>query len=151
MTPEMNSVFVRDADPHDQDVIDKHRRDSAEESSRYRGSVETPESVTELRTFVAGFNDTVFASLTVGKKGDAAWHICHVFVEPQAREVGIGDALVRHVLDVLTDVGAQWISAHALPGDRAMKNLFERHGLVAQTITVGRAINDPSTGVDASQ
>jgi hypothetical protein len=33
-----------------------------------------------------------------------------------------------------------WVQSSALPGDRAMKNLFERHGLVAQTIIVGKKL-----------
>ena len=35
---------------------------------------------------------------------------------------------------------ATWLQSSALPGDRAMKNLFERHGLVAQTIIVGKKL-----------
>jgi GNAT superfamily N-acetyltransferase len=74
-----------------------------------------------------------------------------VYVEPDAREIGIGDALVLHAIDFLRSQKATWIGAQAQPGDRALKNLFERHGLVAQTIIVGRPVIDPSTEVDASQ
>jgi len=66
--------------------------------------------------------------------------IHHVFVVPDAREIGLGDALVLHLLDELRGLGVSHVSAHALPGDRAMKNLFERHGLVAQTIVVGKSL-----------
>ena len=151
MNPDLSSVFVRVANTADTELVDKHRRDSAQESTKYRGSIETPQDVRDQQTYEAGYNETVLASLTIGQKSDGVWHISHVFVEPEAREVGIGDALVRHVIDALAKLGARWIGAQALPGDRAMKNLFERHGLVAQTITVGRAINAPSTEGDVSQ
>ena len=42
-------------------------------------------------------------------------------------------------VDIARTVADTW-RAHALPGDRAMKNLFERHGLVAQTIVVGKSL-----------
>jgi hypothetical protein len=34
----------------------------------------------------------------------------------------------------------QRLHAATLPGDRSTKNLFERHGLVAQMITVGKVL-----------
>jgi hypothetical protein len=40
----------------------------------------------------------------------------------------------------MTKRNAAWVQSSAMPGDRAMKNLFERHGLVAQTIIVGKKL-----------
>lgn len=144
MTNSDRSVFVREAGDTDRDVVARHRLDSAAESAQYRGSIEQPGELLNTRTYVGGFAETVFGSITVGQVTPHRWHVSHVFVEPPAREVGIGDALLQHVLHILTAQGAKWISAQALPGDRSMKNLFERHGLVAQTITVGKSLNDPS-------
>jgi ribosomal protein S18 acetylase RimI-like enzyme len=64
-------------------------------------------------------------------------HRLHV---PAHREIGLGDALILHLIEELRSLGVAHVSAHALPGDRAMKNLFERHGLVAQTIVVGKSL-----------
>lgn len=144
MTPSDRPVFVREAVESDRDVIDRHRVESTSESAQYRGSIDQPGELTHTRSFVGGFGETVFGSITIGQLSSHRWHVSHVFVEPPAREVGIGDALLQHVLHTLAAAGATWISAQALPGDRSMKNLFERHGLVAQTITVGKALNDPS-------
>lgn len=146
-----DAVFVRSAHDDDLVLIDQHRAASREEAKRYRGSVERPASLSNETSFVAGFGETTLGSVTVGESSARRWHIAHVYVEPEAREVGIGDALIQHVLAVLRQMNAEWISASALPGDRSMKNLFERHGLVAQTITVGKSLNDPSTEERASQ
>jgi ribosomal protein S18 acetylase RimI-like enzyme len=102
-------------------------------------------------SFVAGVGSTVFGSLVLNQTEGSRWTLTHVYVEPNAREIGIGDALVLHAIDFLRSQKATWIGAQAQPGDRALKNLFERHGLVAQTIIVGRTVIDPSTEVDASQ
>lgn len=128
-----------------------HREMSQREALDYKGSV--PEAAPSSRTvyFVAGVGVTVFGSLELSQNSNDSWTITHVFVEKDAREIGIGDALVQHAMTFLRNEKATWIAGQAQPGDRALKNLFERHGLVAQTILVGRSLNDPSTEVDASQ
>jgi ribosomal protein S18 acetylase RimI-like enzyme len=80
------------------------------------------------------------ASLSASGSKDSSVFIHHVFVMPEAREIGLGDALILHLIEDLRSLGVKHVSAHALPGDRAMKNLFERHGLVAQTIVVGKSL-----------
>lgn len=124
---------------------------SQREALDYRGFI--PETAPSSRSvcFVAGVGTTVFGSLELSQNSTDSWTITHVFVEKEAREIGIGDALVQHAVAFLQLEKATWIAGQAQPGDRALKNLFERHGLVAQTILVGRSLNDPSTVVDASQ
>jgi ribosomal protein S18 acetylase RimI-like enzyme len=147
----MNSeLFVRKAQPHDADLLVRHGQLSAEESHLYRGSVQQV-ALEVSHTWVAGWGSTVFGSLTAGETAPGHWHISLVFVEKEAREMGVGDALLQHVLAQISQDQGIWISAHAQPGDRSLKNLFERHGLVAQTITVGRSLIDPSTEEHASQ
>ena len=68
------------------------------------------------------------------------WAIEFVYVDAACREIGIGDALVIAGLQELVQRKATWVQSSAMPGDRAMKNLFERHGLVAQTIIVGKKL-----------
>lgn len=63
-----------------------------------------------------------------------------VFVEPGAREVGVGDRLLDHVLDWCRDRGCIGVDSIALPGDRHTKNFFEAHGLVARAIVVHRSL-----------
>jgi ribosomal protein S18 acetylase RimI-like enzyme len=143
-------VFVRDAQHIDAQIVLRHEQLSVQESAAYRGSIQL-QQVTASRTWVAGWGTTIFGSLTVGETTPRCWHITCVFVEQQAREMGIGDALVQHALSQIAQVNGSWVGAQAQPGDRSLKNLFERHGLVAQTITVGKSLIDPSTEEHASQ
>lgn len=59
-----------------------------------------------------------------------------LFVEPAARGVGVGHALMSALVDDEAFVGCGGIQAEVLPGDRATKNFFEAFGLVARKITV---------------
>jgi GNAT superfamily N-acetyltransferase len=143
-------IFVRESQPSDAEMLAHHGQLSAQESDLYRGSIQQiPLAVS--RSWVAGWGSTVFGSLTAGEITPGIWHISLVFVEQEAREMGIGDALVQHVLSQISQANGIWISAQAQPGDRSLKNLFERHGLVAQTITVGKSLIDPSTEEHASR
>lgn len=149
--PLPGEVFVRKSTPADNPSIDNHLAASRIESSRYRGSIVESGPFDTFIAFVAGVGDTVFGSIRAGTNDGASWTIVHVYVEPDAREIGLGDAMVLRLLSDLSARGAQWVSAQAQPGDRAMKNLFERHGLVARTILVGKSLSDPSTGERASR
>ena len=65
-----------------------------------------------------------------------------VFVEPEARGVGIGEALLQLVFDWAREQGAGAIDSVVLPGNREGKNFFERFGLVARAIHVYRALDN---------
>ena len=134
-------IFVRLSTAADSDAIENHIQLARAEASQYRGAgTSSPEQGPLSLNYVAGVGETIMASLSAsGDKGTSVF-IHHVFVIPEAREIGLGDALVLHLLEELRTLGAAHVSAHALPGDRAMKNLFERHGLVAQTIVVGKSL-----------
>jgi ribosomal protein S18 acetylase RimI-like enzyme len=130
-------MFLRTANPSDDDIIQLHRSAAVAEAQKYRGTLQNAHMSGTAFSYVAGFGDTVMASLVVLIDSQSA-HIDHVFVDPAAREVGLADALVQLVLTELQNKKISHVRAQALPGDRAMKNLFERHGLVAQTIFVGK-------------
>lgn len=66
--------------------------------------------------------------------------IHHLYVLEGAREVGVGEGLIEHLLAWAPAVGATTIEATALPGDRQTKNLFERSGMKARAITVSRRL-----------
>ena len=63
-----------------------------------------------------------------------------VFVTPEARELGYGDALLEAATAAAVDAGAHVIEGFALPGDRDTKNLYERAGITARLITVSRPL-----------
>jgi len=135
------AIFVRVAEANDADVLNSHRELSKQEATQYRGSV-MPASSTGSQgfTLVAGVGSTVMGSLVASPNSAGNWSIDFVFVEAMCRDIGIGDSLVLACLADLQHRNATWVQSSALPGDRAMKNLFERHGLVAQTIVVGKKL-----------
>ena len=63
-----------------------------------------------------------------------------VYVTPEARELGFGDALLEAATEAATAAGATVLEGTALPGDRETKNLYERAGITARSITVSRAL-----------
>ena len=70
--------------------------------------------------------------------------IRELYVEPDGRDVGIGEALMDGVLAWAREQGCDGVDSFALPGNRALKNLFERYGLVARAILVHRPLGgDP--------
>lgn len=63
-----------------------------------------------------------------------------LYVDPDAREVGVGEALVEAVLAWAAARGCVGVDATALPGHRAAKNFFETHGFVARSLTMHRPL-----------
>ncbi len=146
MTPD---IVVRVAADGDGPTITRHLELAVEESTQYRGRPLSPRDATIA--YVAVVGDTVLGSLSVTTEPDGTATISHVFVEPDAREVGLGDSLLSFAMRDLTTRGITYLAGSAQPGNRSLKNLFERHGLVAQTIVVGRSLSDLSTEGRASQ
>jgi ribosomal protein S18 acetylase RimI-like enzyme len=132
-------MFVRLATEADSRLIVEHQEASASEASLYRGRIRPSNDVGVGLSYLAGFGTTVMASLSVRIESTVAT-IQHVYVLPESREVGLGDAMIQTLLSELRTRGVESIEAQALPGDRGMKNLFERHGLIAQTILVGKSL-----------
>ncbi|MHB1783836.1 MAG: GNAT family N-acetyltransferase [Acidimicrobiales bacterium] len=63
-----------------------------------------------------------------------------LYVEPGARGVGVGHALLEAVLRWCADLRCAAIDVAALPGDRATKSLLERHGFRARVIVMSRLL-----------
>ena len=136
-----HSIFVRHAGEDDAAVLARHHSLSEQEATQYRGSaLAASNEATQTLTLVAGVGTTVMGSLVATAASSTEWSINSVFVEAASRDIGIGDALVLECIRELQQKNATWLQSSALPGDRAMKNLFERHGLVAQTIIVGKKL-----------
>jgi GNAT superfamily N-acetyltransferase len=63
-----------------------------------------------------------------------------IYVEPGARGIGIGEAMMDHLLAWCRERGCFGVDSLALPGNRATKNFFERFGLVARAIVVHKPL-----------
>jgi GNAT superfamily N-acetyltransferase len=63
-----------------------------------------------------------------------------LYVEPEARSVGLGAAMVEAGVDWLRDAGCSGVDVLALPGARDTKQFLEGAGLVARLIVMYRAI-----------
>lgn len=67
-----------------------------------------------------------------------------LYVEPDARGVGVGAALMDAIVAWAGERHCVGLDALALPGSRATKNFFESFGLVARAIVVHRDLEPGS-------
>ena len=74
------------------------------------------------------------------RRSDEVLRIDQVFVADEARELGFGDALVAAAMQWGREHGAELVEAETLPGDRNLKNLYERAGVTARLITVSKRL-----------
>lgn len=63
-----------------------------------------------------------------------------LYVLPEARGVGVGEALMNAVTQWCRDRSCIGVDSIALPGDRETKNFFETFGLVARALRVHRPL-----------
>ncbi len=70
------------------------------------------------------------------RQGTRLGRIDDLYVDEGARSVGIGEALMVHLLDWFREQRASGVDAMALPGSRATKNFFEISGFSARLITM---------------
>ena len=66
--------------------------------------------------------------------------VTDLYVDPAARAIGVGEAMMDLLVAHAREVGAVGIDAIALPGDRHTKNFFETFGLTARAIVVHRSL-----------
>ena len=78
------------------------------------------------------------AGLETLHDGSRLAQVSELFVEEDARDVGVGAALMHALLGWAAEQGCDGIGSTVLPGDRASKNFFESFGLVARAIAVHR-------------
>jgi len=64
--------------------------------------------------------------------------IDELFVEPGARGIGVGEALLEALVEWFDAEGCIGVDALALPGDRATKNFFEGSGFTARLLVMHR-------------
>ena len=89
---------------------------------------------------VGHIDDVVIGYLVAVLGADGVVRIDQVWVTPEARELGFGDALLAAAIERAIPRGAIAVEGESLPGDRQTKNLYERAGIVARLITTYRSL-----------
>jgi|FLYL01.1.fsa_nt_gi ribosomal protein S18 acetylase RimI-like enzyme len=112
-------------------------------------ALEDPDSV----VVVGGIDQSLFGFLLARVEdllpqagGERLGAIRLVFVEPEAREVGIGEHMRDLALESLRSRGITKFDAHVLPGHRVVKNFFEAGGFSARSIVMHRDDRNPDRG-----
>jgi L-amino acid N-acyltransferase YncA len=95
-------------------------------------------------TLVGTIDEVVvgFAAVAVDELADGSrlGVVTSIFVDPGAREVAVGEALLDEVIAWCTARQCMGIDAHALPGNRQTKNFFETFGFTARLLVVHRSL-----------
>jgi GNAT superfamily N-acetyltransferase len=86
---------------------------------------------------VVGYAVAVTEELRTGERLGV---VTDVYVDPGAREVGVGEALLDRVVAWCEGQGCIGIDALALPGNRNTKNFFESFRFTARAIVVHRRL-----------
>ncbi|CAN5402551.1 hypothetical protein BH10ACT1_BH10ACT1_27200 [soil metagenome] len=68
--------------------------------------------------------------------------VTDLYVDPDGRGIGIGEAMMDLLIAEARTAGAVGIDAIALPGDRHTKNFFETFGLTARAILVHKSLEE---------
>ena len=145
---------VRSASEEDVSAIVDLAKEARSEIAKFRGHEQLLEvwTLTEQQwaTAITSNKNNVLVALSsmsiVGyAKGDiddkgAICLVSHVFVDPQARQLGIGAGLVGETARFAKSKGCQTLDAVALPGDRKMKNLYERIGMPARLLIASKTL-----------
>ena len=107
-----------------------------------RSLLRYPEDCVLVGTFDDSIVGYLIARAHTLADGSRLAAVTELYVEPGAREVAVGEALVNAALVWATGHGCVGVDATALPGDRAAKNFFETNGFVARSLTMHRPLTD---------
>jgi ribosomal protein S18 acetylase RimI-like enzyme len=90
----------------------------------------------ELEDYPFGFLVARVEDMLPQADGEKICSIRLVFVEPEAREVSVGEAMRDFVMEQMRARGITKFDAHVLPGHRLVKNFFEAGGFSARSIVM---------------
>jgi GNAT superfamily N-acetyltransferase len=94
--------------------------------------------VGEYAGVVVGYAVVVVDELRDGRRLGL---LTDLYVEHEAREVGVGEAMIDRVIAWCTARACVGIDAVALPGHRATKNFFEEFGFTARALVMHRRLD----------
>jgi GNAT superfamily N-acetyltransferase len=82
---------------------------------------------------IVGFGTVEIETL---RDGSRLGVIGDLFVEREARAVGVGESVAHLIVEFCAEHGCIGIDAYALPGARDAKNFFERSGFTARALVM---------------
>lgn len=99
----------------------------------------------DAKLMVGTLDDDVVVGFATGEierlsDGKALGVVSDLFVLPEARAVGVGEAMLSALVEFFTARGCVGVDALALPGHRAAKNFFEESGFTARAIVMHHAL-----------
>ncbi|MDG1198190.1 MAG: GNAT family N-acetyltransferase [Actinomycetota bacterium] len=80
------------------------------------------------------------AKVEVLRTGEYLGLVTDIYVTPEARSVGLGEALINVIIAWCSERKCVGIDSMALPGNRETKNFFETFGFKARLLTVHRSL-----------
>ena len=86
---------------------------------------------------VVGYGTLEYETLRDGHKLGL---IGDIYVEDDARAVGVGELIAEQLVASALAAGCQGIDAFALPGHREAKNFFERNGFTARALIMHKPL-----------
>lgn len=106
----------------------------------FKAAIDDPDQL----VLVGLLDNIILGYAVVAKKNTANGEhlavITDIYVESDARGVGIGEAMMNKITDWAKANTCIGIDSIALPGNRATKNFFETFGLVARAIIVHKPL-----------
>ena len=122
------------------DVWSRREGQTLNSDGRRASALDDPDRLLLVGTIddiVVGYSATHVEQL---EDGSRLARLTDIYVEVEARGVGVGEALIDDILAWGRAQGCFGVDSLALPGNRATKNFFEAHGLVARAIVVHRRL-----------
>ena len=88
---------------------------------------------------IIGFGAVAIETLRTGERLGV---VQELFVEAEARSVGVGEAMAEALIAYCTARQCIGMDARALPGHRVTKNFFEEQGFTARALVMHRSLRE---------
>ncbi len=105
-----------------------------------KGTASSVHLVGELEGCIVGYCSISFQS-------DGAGTVDQIYVEPEARRIGIAEAMLEAVVELARTKGLLDLDALALPGAREVKNLLEGLGFKARLLVLNLPLRSSTAKV----
>jgi len=109
-------------------------------SDELAGALTDPDQMVVVGTYAGYPVGYAVAALEVLHDGSSLGRVRDIYVTPEARQVGVGEVMMDHVVSWCVEHHCVGLDALALPGDRHTKNFFETFGLKARALIVHRSL-----------